>query len=722
MNRMGVNVSMTSIARRSLCFLLIGALLLFVASPVMAGSQKLTGFKIARKGHDSEVLTMTFSGRAPHPDFISIDKPAQLTLELNGVQKDTSNADRHLNHGLVRSVHTGSVQGGMRLDIKMRHSVPFHVHHSGHRIRIFLNIKPGQSKSVSKAKHAQSNSTQERHTGAHHRHVTHVNFQSRQHREGQVIVQLSSPHAPVSTRRKGNKVLVNIRNTGLPHHLQQHLDVSSFNSIVQGINVSHQNDNVHLVIKPRHGVHKFTQLAYETGNTVKIELTPKALPHQGQHNSNKPHYTGQKITLSFENIKVRKLLQIIASTANVNLVTSGKVKGSMSLRLQHVPWDQALHIILRSQGLGKNKNGDVMTIAPLSQMAARDKAQKAAQKATRNLHSIHNKIISLNYAKAANIKKLIKGAKGGTNGSLLSKRGHIQVDKRTNSLVISATQAHIHAIQKLVKKLDKAQKQVQVQARIVVANRKFERKLGSQLHFRAANQSSGTGPTGNGLTSSSSASSSSGSNPNQITTGGFSTRMPVSSATSQIATSIITGNMNIGLVLQALQSENHGKVVSSPRVITANDQKASVSRGTQIPYIRSTSGSLSGSRVSFKKAQLKLTVTPRITPNHHVLMNLNIENDSIGQNVPTASGHSAPAINTNKLKTHVLVNNGNTVVLGGIFKHTHTRKKSGVPGFDRLPLLGRLFQMTNRINHRRQLLIFITPKILNSQVQATGHQ
>jgi len=707
--------------------LFMGMVLALFVVPLIASAQQLTAFRISAKGHNAEVVTMQFSGRAPRPSIFSIDAPAQLTVDLPGVSNSTSNLDQSSGHGLIKSVQTGSVKHGLRLAFKLRHNVPYHLERSGHRLRLFLNVKPNRPRqvngmSVTRLGQTQpSSGSQSTISGAHShsqssgpRHVTHIDFRRGPNDAGRVVLKLSRANAPVSVYRKDGQVIATIGHTQLPQRLQKHLDVRDFGSIVKGIDVKRQHASVRVVINPRQGA-DFSQLAYETGQKVNIELKPRGAGHKSGKKSNKPKYTGKKISLSFQNIQVRKLLQIIASVADVNLITSGQVSGTTSLRLQHVPWDQALHIILRSQGLGKRKNGNVITIAPLSQMAARDKAQKAANQATESLKPIRTQIIRLNYATASNIKKLIKAGKGGGTGSLLSKRGQIEVDKRTNSLIINATQSHIDAIQKLVNKLDKSQQQVLIEARIVVANRNFQRELGSKFNVRGANQKAGTGPGGNQLVSGASNSA------NQINSGGFSTSLPVSGATSQLATSIITGHMNIGLVLQALQSENEGKVVSSPRVITANDQKASVSRGTQIPYIRSSRGSLAGSRVSFKKAQLKLSVTPRITPDGHVQMDLDIKKDSIGSNVPTASGNSAPAINTNELKTKVLVNNGNTVVLGGIYKHTNTKNTSGVPYFDKIPLLGRLFKMTNRTNNRRQLLIFITPRILNSQVRATAN-
>ncbi|WP_111747965.1 type IV pilus secretin PilQ [Salinisphaera orenii] len=543
------------------------------------------------------------------------------------------------------------------------------------------------------------------------RHVTHIDFRRGKDDAGRVVLKLSGVHAPVSVRRAGARVLAVISDTQLPVRWQKHLDVRDFGSIVDSIDVDRNNGDVQVKIKPRKGA-DFTQIAYATGHTVNIEIRPRGNSQSGGKKKNKSEYTGQKISLSFQDVEVRKLLQIIADVAKVNLVTSGQVSGAMSLRLQDVPWDQALHIILRSQGLGKRRDGNVINIAPLAQMAARDKAERAANRATENLKPIHNQIIALNYAQAGDIKKLVKAGKGGA-GSLLSERGHIQVDQRTNSLIIGATQPHIDAIQKLIKQLDHAQQQVLIQARIVLANRDFGRKLGTQFNARGAEQKAGTGPGGNQIAGARSRAS-------QVNAGGFSTSLPVGNATSELATSIITGHMNIGLVLQAMQTEKQGKIVSSPRVITANGQKASVSRGTQIPYLSSTGRSNVGTSIDFKKAELKLAVTPRITPDDHILMDLNIQQDSRGETIPTANGGSEPAINTNQLKTKVLVDNGNTLVLGGIYKHINTQGTSSVPFFGKIPLLGRLFKKTTRTNNRRQLLIFITPRILDSQVRQTA--
>lgn len=695
-------------------------------APVIGQAQSLTSLQLVAKGENAEVVMMRFSGPAPRPEIFSVSSPSRLTIDLPGVNNALADEDQGSEYGLVRSVETGSVDGGVRVVLALARSVPYHIERSQNRLKLVLNVNPDQlnahrglavtrldSESSPNTKQANSGrinrpastkAQSSRHGVAskNERRVTHIDFRRGKNSAGRVVVKLSSGNAPINVKRSDGKVIARIRNTKLPDRLEKYLDVRDFGSLVNSIKVQGKNGDVRLVIDPRQGAN-FTHLAYETGRKVTIGLKPVKAAEKDGKEADKPGFTGKKISLSFQSVEVRKLLQIIAGVADVNLVASGKVSGTMSLRLQNVPWDQALYIILRAQGLGKRQDGNVITIAPLAQLAARDQARHAAQEANQNLKPLRTRIIALNYADAGDIKDLIKAGDGGAS-ALLSDRGVIRVDERTNSLIISATQSHIDAIQRLVDELDRARQQVVIQARIVVANRNFQRQLGAKYGITAENKSTGTGPGGAAKAKS----------------GGFSVSLPVDSPTSTFFTSIITSDLNIGLVLQAMQSENQGKVVSAPRVITSDGQKAIVSRGTQIPYLSSTGGSNSGTTLEFKEAELSLKVTPRITPDNHVLLDLDIQKDSVGDTVPTATGGSEPSIDTNQLKTTVLVNNGNTVVLGGIYKHVNKRIVSSVPFLSEIPLIGRLFKNTDRKNQRRQILIFLTPQILNPQVRATA--
>lgn len=706
-------------------YLLTAIALTGLAAPVIGQAQSLTSLKLAAKGEHAEVVVMRFSGPAPRPAIFSVSSPPQLTIDLPGVSNTLADSNRELQDGLVRSVETGTVDDGVRVVLMLAKSVPYHVERSGNRLKLVLNATPEQptlhggpevtrlepdstpdtkqTDSGGFTQPARANTrTRESMAASSARRVTRIDFRRGKNGAGRVVLKLSRGDAPLNVQRSGDKVIARISNTELPNRFEKYLDVRDFGSIVNSIQVSSRDGDVRLAIKPRQGAN-FTQLAYETARQATIALRPLESAEKNGDKASKPRFTGEEISLSFQDVQVRKLLQLIASVADVNLVASGQVDGTMSLRLQNVPWDQALHIILRAQGLGKRRNGNVISIAPLPVLAARGKARQAAQEASQNLKPLRTQIIALNYADAGDIKGLIKVKDGGAN-ALLSDRGVIRVDERTNSLIISDTQSHLDAIQRLVDKLDRARDQVLIQSRIVVANRNFQRQLGAKFGIMTANKSSGTGPGGAG----------------QVKSGGFSVSLPVGSPTGTLFTSIITSDLNIGLVLQAMQSENRGKVVSAPRVITLAGQKAVITRGTQIPYVSSTGGSRSGTTVEFKEAELSLGVTPRITPDNHVLLKLNIQKDKVGDTVPTASGGREPSINTNQLKTAVLVNNGDTVVLGGIYKHINKRIVSSVPFISEIPLIGRLFKNTDRTNKRSQILIFITPRILKSQIRATA--
>ncbi|HET7314872.1 type IV pilus secretin PilQ, partial [Salinisphaera sp.] len=408
---------------------------------------------------------------------------------------------------------------------------------------------------------------------------------------------------------------------------------------------------------------------------------------------------------------------------------SDSVSGTVALQLDDVPWDQALDIILNSKSLGMTRNNNVITVAPLAEIANRQRAKAAARAASIELAPLHSEIIQINYARAADIAQILKSNTatspssrsiavpgtpapaniGGSDDtpSLLSPRGHVTVDDRTNSLLVTDTREKLDQVRSLINQLDIPVRQVLIQSRIVIANRDFTRNLGvSQTGVDNSRLN-------NALDAQNSGSLSSAYNANN---GGYSVSLPATNATSLLSTSIITDTFSLNLELSAMESENNGEIISSPRIITADGQEANIEQGREIPYQSGTSGSDQGTSIEFKKAVLSLNVTPKITPNKKVIMNLNVTQDSVGDYVPTAEGGSVPSIDTRSLTTQVLVDNGDTVVLGGIFEQTNRDATDGVPYISKIPLLGALFRGHSRQRDKQELLIFVTPRILDNNL------
>ncbi|MEJ2685945.1 MAG: type IV pilus secretin PilQ family protein, partial [Gammaproteobacteria bacterium] len=503
-------------------------------------------------------------------------------------------------------------------------------------------------------------------------------------------------------------VIVNFFNASVPKKLQRRLDVSDFATPVQTVDTFQKGNNVRMVITP---TGDFDQLAYQTDNTFTVEVKPVTKAQQQAAAKKKFKYTGQKLSLNFQDIDVRSVLQLLADFTGINIVVSDSVKGKLTLRLKNVPWDQALHIILQAKGLSKRQVGNVMWVAPSEEMAAREKLELQSKKQIQQLAPLESAFIQINYAKANNIATLIKTKS--KNGSLLSKRGTVSVDPRTNTLLVQDTADKIQEIRKLVARLDIPVRQVLISSRIVIANDDFARNLGAKLGLSGRETFSGntTGIFAGGLPGDLKTTPITGiENPAGSGNESLAVDLPISNPTSAI--DLLVGRIGHNLLrleLQAMQSENRGQIISSPRVITSNQKEAVIESGVEIPYQQATSSGATS--VSFKKATLSLKVTPQITPDDRIIMDLKVHKDSVGQVY-----QGVPSIDTRAVDTQVLVDNGETVVLGGIYEQTRTHQSDKVPFFGDLPGIGYLFKSTQKVNNNQELLVFVTPKIVKQSL------
>jgi len=487
--------------------------------------------------------------------------------------------------------------------------------------------------------------------------------------------------------------------------LEQRLDVVDFATPVTMIDTFRQGGNVRVVISAKD---KFDHMAYQSGDLLTVEIkksvepTLEDLRRQGDEGG----FVGERLSLNFQNIEVRAVLQLIADFTEMNLVTSDTVAGSVTLRLQNVPWDQALDIILKTKGLGVRKTGNLLFIAPSQEIADREKSELEASQQIKELEPLYSEMLQINYAKADEIAAMLKGEKN----SLLSARGNVTIDPRTNTLLIQDTAASLEEIHRLISRLDIAVRQVLIEARLVIANSSYNKDIGSR--FGVSRDTLGANTTGSGSQFSGSLGATDELINNDTLTapGRLNVNLPATPETGSAAAFAMSFvklpfGTNVDLELSAMVAEGQGEVVSSPRLITANQKEAYIEQGVEIAYQESTEGG--AATTSFKKAVLSLTVTPQITPDDRVIMDLQIKKDSVGDIYD-----GVPSINTREIQTQVLVENGETVVLGGVYEEATNDSTSKVPFLGDLPLIGALFRSTTKRDSKEELLVFITPKII----------
>jgi type IV pilus assembly protein PilQ len=560
-----------------------------------------------------------------------------------------------------------------------------------------------------------------------------VDFRRGNAGEGRVVVDLSSANIGIDIRQQGRQVIIDFINTNVPRNLVRRLDVGDFATPVRFVDTFEQGGNARMVIEPR-GIWEYS--AYQTDTQFILEVKPVKEDPNRLVQSSTPGYAGEKLSLNFQNVEVRAVLQVIADFTGLNIITSDTVGGNLTLRLKDVPWDQALDIILQAKGLSKRKNGNVVLIAPTDELAAKEKLALEANAAISDLEPVRTESFALSYAKAEDLKKLLTDK----DQKILSKRGTASIDERTNTLFVQDTGGRLEEARRLILQLDVPVRQVLIEARIVIADDKWGRQLGARFGTQSAFNSNNYnfGVSGNLLDTSvnvaqnpqsrgSASLTYPGGNPN---TAGWSigtsvtgtvpmgaqpeqlnVNLPVVGAAGSLALSILnlgSGNL-VNIEISALEADNRGKVVSSPRVITADKKKAVISQGTEIPYL--TASASGATTVAFKPAVLELAVTPRITPDDRIIMELEVKKDSVGQ---IFSG--IPSVDTKKVSTQVLVDNGDTIVIGGIFEQTTRTTVDKVPFIGDLPLVGLLFRRTVKQDDKTELLIFVTPKIVKDSL------
>ena len=651
-------------------------------------------------------VQLTFDLKKPlaqPPGGFSVNSPARIAIDLpdtvNGLDKSAITSTE----GDLRSVNV--VQAGTRTRLVMNLARPmnFETRLDGNKLIVNLTATAAADVTPAVQRFAAIKSTvPETHT------VGKVEFRRGTNNEGRVVLDLSDPRVEVDIRRQGKRLLVDFLDAKLAGDIQRKLDVRDFGTPVQFVDASVTGNAVHLVVESdgtwEHSAYQAEkQFVLEIRKTV--EDTNKLV--QGPNKT----YNGDKLTLNFQNVEIRNVLQVIADFTGLNIIAADTVNGSITLRLKDVPWDQALDIILQTRNLSMRRDGNVVLISPAEELAAKEKAALEVVNARGELEPVHTEIIQLNYQRAEDVQKLVADEKQ----RLLSKRGSASVDGRTNSLFVRDTDARLEEIRRLISKIDIPVRQVMIEARIVIATNTFTRQLGARLGVAASkfygNNVLNTTPSLVQPTSTTLSTSTGSTTTNASYTQVPNVNLPVASAAGQIALTLLntaSGNL-LSLELSALEADSKGKVVSSPRVITSDKQKATIQQGTEIPYQQASSSG--ATNVAFKDAVLSLAVTPRITPDGRVAMDLEIKSDAVGTIYA-----GVPSIDTNRINTQLMVDDGETAVLGGIYKIDSTVAETKVPGLGDIPVLGNLFKSTDRTENKSELLIFITPRVIRDSL------
>lgn len=667
---------------------------------------------------------------AAAPQGFAVTNPPRIAIDLPDTVNATGRTQIEAGEGDLRSVSLVQTASRTRLVMNLARNLTYTQSVDGRTLVVTIDGSqaPAASGAAATAPSAAPTVFAEAAPGSSQRHnLRDVDFRRGNSGEGRVVVDLSSPNIGIDIRMQGRQLLVDYLNTNVPRNLVRRLDVGDFGTPVRFVDTFDQGGNARMVIEPR-GVWEYS--AYQTDTQFIIEVKPVKEDPNRLVQSATPGYAGEKLSLNFQNVEVRAVLQVIADFTGLNIITSDTVGGNLTLRLKDVPWDQALDIILQAKGLSKRKNGNVVLIAPTDELAAKEKLALEAQAAVSDLEPVRTESFSLSYAKAEDLRKLLSDK----DQRILSKRGSATIDERTNTIFVQDSGGRLEEVRRLITQLDIPVRQVLIEARIVIADDKWGRQLGArfgtQSAFNTSNYNLGVSGTAvdtvnplanNPVSRGSSSLTYNQGTPNLI----FATppqigtipigaqpeqlnvNLPVVGAAGQLALSILnlgSGNL-VNVELSALEADNRGKVVSSPRVITADKKKAVISQGTEIPYL--TAAASGATTVSFKPAVLELAVTPRITPDDRIIMDLEVKKDSVGQIFT-----GIPSIDTKKVNTQVLVDNGDTIVLGGIFEQTTRTTVDKVPFLGDMPFIGVLFRRVVKQDDKTELLIFVTPKIV----------
>ncbi|MBD3666834.1 MAG: type IV pilus secretin PilQ, partial [Kangiella sp.] len=635
---------------------------------------------------DKVQLRMTYSDVPPTPQEFTTANPARISMDFEGVDSGLDFKTKDIGVGVVNSVTAIQAQNRTRVVINLSELVSYNSQIEGTDFVVTL-----EQGSVAVSGDTKPSRTSSYSTGSGY-DISGIDFRRGVNGEGRVLVNLGNPNVSVDLRQEGRTVIADFMGADIDPAFIRRLDVIDFGTPAQIVETSSRGNAVRLAIRANDA---FEYLAYQANNQYTIELKPLTQQEIEKREREQPKYSGERLTLQFQDMDLKAILHTLGDFAGINIVISDDVQGSMALNLVNVPWDQALDIILKSKGLGKRQDGNVMMIAPADVIAEREQQELEANKQQEELAPLRTELIQVNYAKAPEIAAILQAGLGGGEGKsvgILSERGSVTVDQRTNTLLVQDVATKLEDVRRLVGQLDIPVRQVLIEARIVTADDGFARDLGSRFGVSDVMNSGEVNSD-------------------------FNVNLPIANPAGSLGLSFarLQDGIIVDMELSALESENRGEVVASPKVITSNQKEAYIKAGEEIPYQQSAGGAAAGggaTTIQFKEAVLELRVTPQITPDGNLILDLKIIQDTRGETLVFDGVASAPAINTQEVGTQVLVENGETIVLGGIFQHRTNYDESKVPLLGDIPLLGWLFRNTQREVEKQELLIFVTPKII----------
>ncbi|MGY2283102.1 type IV pilus secretin PilQ [Pseudomonas gingeri] len=676
-----------------------------LVSPMVLAANLKT-LDVAALPGDRVELRLAFDSAPTAPHGYTTDQPARIALDLTGVTSQLATRTRDLGVGNARSVTVVEAKDRTRLIINLTKLVPYSTRIEGNNLFVVVGqgaaaAVPGQASAarpVAAAVAQPARAAPKPYVPA-GKAIRNIDFQRGEQGEGNVVIELSDPSISPDIQEKGGKISVEFPRTQLPDPLRVRLDVKDFATPVQFVNATASADRASISIEPSGA---FDYSTYQTDNKLTISVRPLTVDDLQRRNAERFVYSGEKLSLNFQDIDVRSVLQLIADFTNLNLVASDTVQGGITLRLQNVPWDQALDLVLKTKGLDKRKIGNVLLVAPADEIAARERQELESQKQIAELAPLRRELLQVNYAKAADIAKLFQSvtsaeAKG-------DERGSITVDDRTNNIIAYQTQDRLDELRRIVAQLDIPVRQVMIEARIVEANVGYDKQLGARWGGSISGgnwKGSGGSPTLSKLTG-------------QSASTPF-VDLGATTATSGIGIGFVTDNTILDLELSAMEKTGNGEVVSQPKVVTSDKETAKILKGTEIPYQESSSSGATS--VSFKEASLSLEVTPQITPDNRIIMEVKVTKDEPDyQNVL----NNVPPIKKNEVNAKVLVNDGETVVIGGVFSNTQSKTEEKVPFLGDVPYVGRLFRRDIVSEAKSELLVFLTPRIMNNQAIAVS--
>ncbi len=689
------------------------SLVLLVAPGLLQAADSLTlrDLEATSLGGGRVQLVLSMSGAAPEPVSFTIDRPARLALDFAGVVNGLAKRNHSLAIGPVLGYASAEARGRTRLVINLSQAVPYQTRVEGNQVVVILDASSlsNTAAAVLPATVAPAASSGEDGDPASGWRVDRIDFRRGELGEGRIEIDLNEPGVVADMSTEGERLVITFGETAIRPRLIRRLEVTDFATPVTAIETDRRGNSVRMVVET---TGEFDHFAYQSDNRYILEVKPLVV-EEGQEGQKKAGYSGERLSLNFQNIEVRAVLQLIAEFTGFNVVVADTVGGSVTLRLNSVPWDQAMDIILQSKGLSMRQEGNVIMVAPAGEIAEQERIALESRTQNQALAPLRSEFIQVNYARASEMASLIQSE----GVSLLSSRGNITVDERTNTLLVQDTAESIDEVRRMITRLDIPVRQVMIESRIVVADDSFSRDLGVRFGVTGMREHT---PAGTGITNfSGSGEGADAMNESSLgnlrNTGTpfpvdlpdqdsrYNVNLPVASA-GRFGMAILGVDYLLDLELSAMQSEGRGEILSNPRVVTGNNQTATISQGQTIQFLSTTSD---GSAVQPIRAQLSLSVTPQVTPNDRVLMRLDVTDDSADSVAP-----SVAVTNNRGISTNVLVGDGETLVLGGIYQESRRDGVTKVPLLGDLPGVGALFRSKTRSNNKQELLVFVTPRIL----------